>query len=74
MVYDIVLKARAFGISLAARWVSREDEEMKMADSGSRGPWFPAQEVSLDAATMRIVLVNYSFSLDTMASLGDNGI
>ena len=53
--YSIVLKARVFGISLAARWVSREDEEMKLTYMGSRGPCFPAQEVSRDSATMCIV-------------------
>ena len=45
---------------------------MKIADTGSRGPWFPTQEISLDAATMRIVQANYSFSLDTMASFRNN--
>ena len=59
MVFDFMLKARAFGISIVARWVSREDEEMKLADYGSRVPWFPAQEFSLDAATMKIVLAHY---------------
>ena len=37
---------------------------MKLADSGSRGPRFPAQEYSLDASTMRMVLENYSFTID----------
>ena len=63
-----MLKARAFGISISARWISREDQYKKLADLGSRGPWFPAQEYSLDASTMRMVLAYYSFAIDSMAS------
>ena len=35
MVVDVVMKAREFGITMAARWMSREDPEMQLADSGS---------------------------------------
>ena len=36
MVYNIVMKYRPHGIT--AVWMSREEEEMKLADAGSRGP------------------------------------
>ena len=68
MVFYIMLKARAFGISISARWISREDEEMKLADSGSRGPWFPAQEISLKEPIMAMIKANFNLTLDLFAS------
>ena len=72
MVVEIILKAREFGIQMAAKWISREDPERQIADAGSRGPWFPAQEFSLDASTMAMVLANYNITLDVMASHQNN--
>ena len=38
MVHDIVIQCITFGIQLAARWMSCNTDEMRLADAGSRGP------------------------------------
>ena len=68
MVFEITLKCRNLGISISADWMSREEEEMKLADLGSRGPWFPMEEFQLDFDTMEMILSNYNFSLDGFAT------
>ena len=55
MVFDIVLKCKKFNIQLAAFWCSRNEEEMQLADAGSTGPLFPAQEVSLEQKVIDMV-------------------
>ena len=69
MVFNIVIKCRLFGITLAAQWMSREEEEMKRADAGSRGPWFPAQEFTLEEPIMQMILANFNLMIDLFASL-----
>ena len=65
MVFEITLKCRNLGISISADWMSREEEEMKLADLGSRGPWFPMEEFQLDFDTMEMILSNYNFASPT---------
>ena len=68
MVHDIVLRCREFGIQLAAVWMSRNTEEMKLADTVSRGPWFPAQEFLLEKHLMEIMRANFDLTLDWIAT------
>ena len=67
-MYDIVIRCRKFGIQLAAVWMSRNEEEMQLADAGSRGPWFPAQEFTLETYLIDMVRTNINLTLDLMAT------
>ena len=58
MIFDITIKCRSYGITLGAKWMSREEEEMKRADASLRGPWFPAQEFSLEEPIMALIKAN----------------
>ena len=40
MVHEIVIWCRT--------WMSHSSEEMRLEDAGSRGPWLPTQEFSLE--------------------------
>ena len=64
LVYDIVIRCRKFGIQLAAVWMSRNEEEMQLADAGSRGPWFPVQEFLLETHQIDMVRANFYLTLD----------
>ena len=68
MVFEITIICRNLGISISADWMSREEEEMKLADLGSRGPWFPLDEFQLDFDMMEMIFSNYNFSLDGFAT------
>ena len=58
IVFNIVMKTRLFGISLAAVWMSKEEEEMKLVNAGSQGPWFQVQEYSPEDSVMRVLMAN----------------
>ena len=68
LVFDIVIRRRKFGIQLAAVWMSRNEEEMQLADAGSRGPWFPAQEFLLKLHLIDMVRANINFTVDLIAT------
>ena len=68
MIYDIVIKCRMFGISLAARWMSHNEDQMQHADAGSRGPWFPAQKFLLEKPIIDLIKANFSLTLDFFAT------
>ena len=68
LVFDIVIKCKKFDIQLAAVWCSRNEEEMQLADAGSRGPWFPAQEFSLEQNIVDMVKANFNFTIDLIAT------
>ena len=68
MVFDIVLKCKKFNIQPAAVWCSRNEEEMQLGDAGSRGPCFPAQELSLGQNIVNMVKGNFNFTIDLMAT------
>ena len=68
MVSNIVLKCKKFDIQLAAVWCSRNEEEMQLVDAGSRGPWFPAQEFSLEQKVIDMVRTNFNFTIDLVAA------
>ena len=67
MVFNIVLKCKKFDIQLAAVWCSKNEEKMQLADAGSRGPWFPAQEFSLEQNIIDMVKANFNFTINLMA-------
>ena len=48
--------------------MSRNEEEMQLADAGSRGPWFPAKEFLLEQHLMNMVRANFNFTMDLMAT------
>ena len=62
MVYDIVLRCREFGIQLAAVWMSRNEEEMQLAEARTRGPKFPGQEFLLEIHVIDMVRANFNFT------------
>ena len=41
---------------------------MQLADAGSRGPWFPAQEFSLEQKVIDMVKANFNFTINLMAT------
>ena len=57
-----------FDIQLAAVWCSRNEEELQLADAGSRGPQFPAQEFSLEQKVIDMVKANFNFTINLMAT------
>ena len=68
MVFNIVSKYKKFYIQLAAVWCLRNEEEMQLADAGSRGPWFPAQEFSMEQKIIDKVKANFNFTINLMAT------
>ena len=47
MMYDFVIKCRLFGISLAARWMLRNEDKMQLADAKKK------EEVSREESTLQ---------------------
>ena len=68
MVCDIYYKCWEFNIQPAAKWKGREEESMVWADLGSRGPWNPNNEFSLDFNCLQFVLGSNPVTIDTMAT------
>ncbi len=56
MAVEIFLACKANGISLHLDWKRRSEEEMLVADRGSRGPWCGLEEFQLDLSTMASIL------------------
>ena len=48
--------------------MSKEEIEMKIVVTGSRGLWYSAQEFSIEDSVMMMVTTNYILTLDLMAS------
>ena len=68
MVHDIYYRCWEYSIQPAAKWKGREDEAMVWADLGSRGPWNPNQEFSLDHTSLQFILGSNPITIDTMAT------
>ena len=68
MAVQVYLACQAKGITLQPIWKRRNQEEMVVADMGSRGPWDHLSEFQLDFVTMRDILATQEFTLDAMAS------
>ena len=48
--------------------MSYNTDEMRLADAGSRGPWFPAQEFLLEKPIMDLIKSNLNLTLDFFAT------
>ena len=68
MAVDIFLACKAKGITLHPAWKRRSEEEMVVADRGSRGPWCGLEEFQLDFSTMSSILETQHFTLDAFAT------
>ena len=49
-------------------WLSWNEAEMQLANAGSRGPWFSAQEFLLEQHLIEMVRANFNFTVDLMAT------
>ena len=55
-------------IVLKVEWKRRSEEEMEIADEGSRGPWRERDEFTVDSATREVIRKKFLPDLDCMAT------
>merc|ERR1712239_36895 len=56
MAVEVFLACKERAIILHPAWKRRNEEEMVVADLGSRGPWCGLEEFQLDVDTMATIL------------------
>ena len=49
-------------------WKRRFEEEIKIADEGSRGPWRQRDKFTVDSATRELIINKFQPELDCMAT------
>ena len=68
MAVEVFLACQKLEISLHTQWRRRSEEEMVVADRGSRGPWCGVEEFQLDFNTCAWLVATFNFTIDAFAT------